>query len=444
MNYLYISDDIRVPSGVGHISSELVKGLAAKGHNLFHIAVSNMPINPPMLHKFEAGQEVLIVASNTYDDVELITKLIKDYSIDCLIVMNDPHKYMKLWLNTRAIRSLVPVVYYNVWDTNLLPHTKGKQHFNTSIYESCDALACISKQTENFCNQVVARLPDTARPLVTYVPHGLDQDTFKPLPETTVEAFKTTFGAKDFDFVVFFNSRNQGRKKAADLIYAFKKFTETLTPDQANRAALILHTELVSPLGTNLMDVVSSLAPDCNICIHPHTIGQAELNLFYNMADVTFNVSNAEGWGLSTTESLLAGTPISATATGGLNDQMHFLDDSGNPIKLDGTFTSNSSGKYKQCGEWAYPLWVTAREIIGSPDTPYLYNDITSHETIVEALQFWYTMPKEERKRRGLKGREFCLTNGLNSVAMVDGMEETITATVANYKKQPTFTLYTA
>ena len=43
-----------------------------------------------------------------------------------------------------------------------------------------------------------------------------------------------------------------------------------------------------------------------------------DMNLMYNMADVTVGISSNEGFGLSTAESLMAGTPIIVNVTGGL------------------------------------------------------------------------------------------------------------------------------
>ena len=37
----------------------------------------------------------------------------------------------------------------------------------------------------------------------------------------------------------------------------------------------------------------------------------------------------AEGWGLALTESLLTGTPFIANVTGGMQDQMRFIDNEG-------------------------------------------------------------------------------------------------------------------
>ena len=42
----------------------------------------------------------------------------------------------------------------------------------------------------------------------------------------------------------------------------------------------------------------------------------------YNMADCTINISDAEGFGLGTLESLSCETPIIVTMTGGLQEQV--------------------------------------------------------------------------------------------------------------------------
>jgi glycosyltransferase involved in cell wall biosynthesis len=53
------------------------------------------------------------------------------------------------------------------------------------------------------------------------------------------------------------------------------------------------------------------------------------MNFLYNLADITVLPSNAEGWGLALTESMMAGTMIMATVTGGMQDQMRFEDENG-------------------------------------------------------------------------------------------------------------------
>ena len=42
-----------------------------------------------------------------------------------------------------------------------------------------------------------------------------------------------------------------------------------------------------------------------------------------------------KGWGLALTEAILAGNPIIANVTGGMQDQMRFEDSEGNWVELE-------------------------------------------------------------------------------------------------------------
>ena len=46
--------------------------------------------------------------------------------------------------------------------------------------------------------------------------------------------------------------------------------------------------------------------------------------ILYNSTDVQIQLTSNEGWGLSLTEAMLAGNPIIANVTGGMQDQMRF------------------------------------------------------------------------------------------------------------------------
>ena len=61
---------------------------------------------------------------------------------------------------------------------------------------------------------------------------------------------------KHVDFIIFWNNRNIRRKNPADLILAFNTFCEKLTPEQAQKCALLMHTQISDDNGTNLLSVV--------------------------------------------------------------------------------------------------------------------------------------------------------------------------------------------
>jgi len=64
-------------------------------------------------------------------------------------------------------------------------------------------------------------------------PHGINSDVFKPLPadDKALKAQrKKLFGDKEYDFVVYYNSRNIQRKRTSNVILAFRAFCDNLTP----------------------------------------------------------------------------------------------------------------------------------------------------------------------------------------------------------------------
>lgn len=449
-NVLIISDSIVTNTGVANQSAEVAKALFNKGYGVFQIGVSQMEPNKKFLHTFSTGEQVTVLTDTAFDNVPLLLNVIDGFKIRAVILVTDPNRFTGIWTNARTIKNLVPIIYWNLWDTNLLPAPKSKRpHYNEWIYESCSSLPCISQQSENFVRQIISALPVERQPRVSYIPHGSNEFVFKPLAKYKVDSLrKQFFMGKDYDYVVLFNGRNQGRKKPADLIYAWNLFTQELTPEQAAKTALVLHTE---PFGhptavgsTDLNAVIHALAPDTNIYIDHIKRTQDELNTLYNLCDMTINVSNAEGFGVPVNESLLAGTPIAATVTGGLQDSIGFFDDGGNRIKFSKDFSSNNVGKYRNHGIWSYPIWPQVQEIIGSTVTPYLFNDCVTHEGIKDALCFWYELPRDERKRRGLKGREWCINEGMTATGLAESFPKEVGETIASFKKQELFELFKA
>jgi hypothetical protein len=68
--------------------------------------------------------------------------------------------------------------------------------------------------------------------------------------------------------------------------------------------------------------------------------------------------------------------------------------------------------------------------LAGSPKTPYIFDDKCTPEEAAEALLEVYELGPEERKRRGLKGREWVTSDesGMSARVMcenvIQGMEE--------------------
>jgi len=329
------------------------------------------------------------------------------------------------------IRQTIPILFYHVWDN--LPYPM----YNRAYYESCDWFGCISKQTQNIVKNVYTDVKDWQ---VDYIPHGINHKVFFPIDDThpeylkrMVEIKKQIFKDLEPEFVMLYNNRNIRRKLASNIILAWKQFVESLPVDKRDKCLFIMHTQPIDPNGTDLPAVASTLAPDAKIYFSSGKVDSKDLNCLYNIADVTINMANAEGFGLGTAESLMAGTPIIATVTGGLQDQMRFLDGEGKPIKFNKKWGSNSDGRVKGThGEWVFPLFPAARSLTGSPPTPYIFDDYADWQEAGKVMKEVYNLGRDERKRRGKVGREWMLTEeaGMSAEAMskkfIEGIDKTL------------------
>jgi len=415
---LLICDDIRVHSGIATVAKEIVTH-TAQHFNWAQIAgaikhpdkgkifdLSN-EINK---HTGLEDSDVKLYPIDGYGDNSVVRQLIKIEKPDAIMLITDPRYFMWLFNMEGEIRKNIPIMYLNIWDDYPAPL------YNRAFYESCDLLMGISKQTVNINNIV---LGDKAKNKITrYIPHGLDHKVYRPLESTeeldAVEKMKLDlFGKDEVDFILFFNSRNIRRKQIPDTMWAFKMFLDSLPKEKADKCRLLMHTELVHEAGTDLPVVNELLFSDSYpnaVVFDPKRWSTEELNMLYNMSDCQILLTSNEGWGLTLTEAMLAGNPIIANVTGGMQDQMRFIDEDGKWFTPSPKIPSNNTGKYKKHGEWAFPVYPTSRSIQGSPVTPYIWDDRCKAEDAADRIREVYDLGKEKRKEIGAKAREWCLS----------------------------------
>jgi glycosyltransferase involved in cell wall biosynthesis len=275
---------------------------------------------------------------------------------------------------------------------------------------------------------------------VSYVPHGINPNVFKPLDIDLTETKKQLFGDKEYSFVLFYNSRNIRRKQTSDLIYSYRLFCDKLSKEDSDKCVLLLHTTPIDNNGTDLYAVKDKLCPDYNVVFSTNKIEAEKLNELYNIADCTINIASNEGFGLGTAESIMAGTPIIVNVTGGLQDQCGF-NYSADDYKSFGTLHNRKIHGSALHGEWVLPVWPSAININGSPITPYIFDDRVNDEEVASKIMEIYTTDKELRKHNGLKGREFAIKN-LSSKVMCDSMSEGIETTIKNFTPRERYNLY--
>jgi len=289
------------------------------------------------------------------------------------------------------------------------------------------------------------------KPIVAYVPHGIDHKLFFPIeqdhPEynSVLQIRKQIFKDKDesIKFVMFYNSRNIRRKMVSDIIIAYRTFCDTYFKGRELDCALLLHTQPIDENGTNLLEVIDYLCPNRNIFFTGGLVDFQTLNKFYNIADVTISIGSNEGWGLSSTESIMAGTPVINNVTGGLQDQLRFEDENGNWIDFSADFPSNHTGKYKKHGIWGIPVYPSNRSIQGSIPTPYIFDDRVEFEDLTVAMKKWYDTLPDFRETAGLIGREWLMgdESRMSGRKMGDGMIKCIDYMFENWTPRKRFEL---
>ena len=449
---LLLSDDLRMTSGIATMSKEIVTGTCHKYDWVQLAAAINHPDYGKIIDVSEDVRNISgnpnatlkLIPNNDYGNIITLRKLIKEEKPDAILHFTDPHYWQWLYDNEHEIRQKTPLLFYHIWDD--LPDPQ----YNRNYYESCDWIGCISKQTYGIVNRVGKRSDiSTFNPLkdwqIKYVPHGINQDIFKPIPNITPDVYNMVHSNKKYDFILFFNNRNIRRKQPSDVIYSFKLFCDQLPKEKSKKCLLLMHTSPIDENGTDLIAVKESLCPEYDVKFINVKVPQETLNELYNVVDCTINISNNEGFGLSTAESLMSGTPIIVNVTGGLQDQCGFNINGKEFDEFDyikfGTLHNKKEWDMTPHGEWVIPVWSVAHSINGSPLTPYIFDDRVNTDDVSDAIMKIYNWGKEKRKINGMKGREWSLKN-LSSKNMCNKMVEGIENSIKNFKPRDKFNLY--
>ena len=137
-----------------------------------------------------------------------------------------------------------------------------------------------------------------------------------------------------------------------------------------------------------------------------------KMNVLYNISDFCINTSYAEGFGLSTLESMMTGTPIIAPKTGGLTRQVvDHRDGSHNGVACD----------------------VDLKTLVGSQSVPYIYEDYTSTQSFSNAMMKIYEMSDQEKAKLSKKVKDYA-DHEFRYQDTVDEWHNTMLAAIENFK----------
>jgi len=452
---LLMCDDIRMTSGVSTMAREIVVGTA---HRFNWVNMGGAINHPDAGKRFDLNEDtnkqigitdssVYLYPLNGYGDPNILKQIMEMEKPDAIMFFTDPRYWTWLFQMEHEIREKIPMIYLNIWDD--LPYPM----YNKSYYESCDGLLAISKQTENI-NRVV--LGNKAKDkTIKYVPHGINENQFFPITSDQPEFLalqdfkKGLYGNKEFDFSLLYNARNIRRKSVPDLMLAWKIFIDELSIEDAEKCALVMHTQPVDENGTDLYavkDMMFGYNKQYNVIFDQNRYSTPAMNLLYNATDATALISSNEGWGLSLTEAMMCGKPIIATVTGGMQDQMGFRDEDGNLLEFTEEFGSNHRGKYVKHGIWAFPVYPSNLSVVGSVQTPYIFDDRACPHDIAKEIRTLYEIKRTsptsyeymcDSARKWATSDESMQSARWMSKNMIDGIEETF----ANFKPRKAFEL---
>ena len=455
---LTFSDDLRMSSGVGTMTKEMVMGTINQYDWVQVGGAIKHPEDGNVVDMNDAAREetgvkdasLTIYPISGYGNQELLRQMLVKEQPDAIMHYTDPRFWQWLYEMEHEIRQHVPIFYYNVWDD--LPYPQ----YNEFFYESSDLIMNISKQTDNIVKNVWTKYPPEDWQ-VTYVPHGINDDLYHPLTElhgewNEFEEFrKQKFDGNKYDFVLYYNNRNIRRKMTSDVILAFHTFCSTLSEEEADKCALLMHTQPKDENGTDLPLVVEAICPNRNVYFSDDRLDFKEMNFLYNMSDVTINIASNEGFGLATAESLMSGTPIIVNITGGLQDQCGFkykgkhLDENDyswvHSLHNDKEWENNPDLTH---GEWVKPVWPRTRSLQGSMPTPYIFDDRCRWDEVAEAIKYWYDLGNEERERCGELGREWMHLEevGMTAKLMCQRFMKSMDTAFETWKPRKRYSLY--
>jgi glycosyltransferase involved in cell wall biosynthesis len=165
--------------------------------------------------------------------------------------------------------------------------------------------------TEHGARMTRLSMPEVAQNLKE-IPHGVDSSIFKPISkEKALKYRKEALGADEDTFVIANVNRNTTRKQIPYSLLAFKEFRKTVP-----NSVYYIHAAFHDQGGDLLLaarDLGFELSKDVIFPVNygpGNGVSDYDLNCLYNSADMFLSTHLGEGWGLTISEAMAAGTPV--------------------------------------------------------------------------------------------------------------------------------------
>lgn len=191
------------------------------------------------------------------------------------------------------------------------------------IYSDADAFACIAHEIERETRE--AGVPDAR---IHFLPNPVDTDRFRPPTHEERRTRRAAYGIHDDRTVVAFAGRLSREKGLSELLEGWRRLAargwDAALPEAAARAPLLLVA------GPDMPGHAWNLGESARALVVQHGLERSvqflgplkDVAPLYQAADIAVVPSHFEALGLSALEALACGTPVVASAVGGLLDFM--------------------------------------------------------------------------------------------------------------------------
>ena len=395
-----LSDHALSTSGVGCQSRFLIEGLIEKG--CWTVRQFGAAVKHDKYDVVQVNPDFIIKPIDGFGNRQMILETLATERPDVVLIFTDPRFFIWLWEMEDEIRQVCPIAYWHVWDNKPLPK------YNSAFYEATDLINCHSHLTYELVSSLFPKKTN-------FVPHSLPPSLYRQLPDNEITEHKVNVLGKERKdhFVLFWMNRNARRKRPADLLWSWKLFKDkVLESGNEFKCSLLLHTDPRDQEGPNLLAVAEHFDIIDSVIFSTQRIDFDQINVLHNISDACINISYAEGFGLTTLESMQVGNPIIAAKTGGLTRQVvDHRDGSENGVALD----------------------IEYQSLVGSQNVPYILEDYVSADTISDAIFKVWQLPIEERRALGEKAQKYVFSE-FNHQTTIDLWHDSLLKLVNQWK----------
>lgn len=400
---LWLSDHALMNSGVATQSKYLMQGLLKTGqYSIYQLGAAKK--HAPDAKTVKLSDDWIIEPVNGFGTKMQIRKMLLQWKPDLIFIFTDPRFFHWLFEMEDEIHQVCPIVWWHVWDAKPFPD------FNRMYYDATDSINCHSHMTATMLQEDPAYSTKTK-----FIPHAVPDTEFFPMSASSIKLAKDKIlpGREDH-WVLYWINKNFGRKRPADLLYAWSMFRSKIEKETGRPATLLMKTNPRASYGSNLIELAKKFGIDGSVVFYDNHVNPETLNELYNISDCTINISNAEGFGLSTLESMMTGTPIIAPLLGGQTRQI-----------IDHR-TGVENGR-------SLPIEMTT--VNSAQLVPYIFDQWTSPETIADKIYEMYSLSEDDKIALQAQVLDY-VSHEFGYQNTVDSWHASIQDTLQNWKKE--------